>query len=141
MLLTVLTTLGSILPRTWRLTQIIARFSTDLRGILTPDTEDDPSWAKRKRDSNVLLILLVSAALTGCPAAQGDSVLAGAKTALAALCQHLPSANLEMARQLLDRGDLKGACDYLRAELTENGDQPDVSALLALLESQIPNPN
>ena len=46
---TALATLASFLPRTWKFTQVLARLSTDVRGILTPDIEDDPSWARRVR--------------------------------------------------------------------------------------------
>lgn len=60
MLVAGLTTLGSLLPRTWKLTQVCARLATDVRGILTPDTEDDPSWVKKiRKDSNVMLLLSV----------------------------------------------------------------------------------
>lgn len=75
--------------------------------------------------------------LVGCDPPR-TSVLAGAQTALEAICEHVPSAHLDMARQLLGRGDLQGAAEYLRSELAQNGYQRDVSALLALLESQMP---
>lgn len=61
-----LSALGTILPRTWRLTQLIVRFSADLRGILTPDTTDDPSWLKRGGGGTSLLILSVLLGAPGC---------------------------------------------------------------------------
>lgn len=67
MLLTALTTLSAVLPRTWRLTQLLARFSADLRGILTPDPSDDPEWAKRiRKDTSVLVVFCALLALPGC---------------------------------------------------------------------------
>jgi hypothetical protein len=67
MLLTALTTLGAVLPRNWRFTQVIVRFSADLRGILTPDTDDDPDWAKRiRKDTGSLVIFAALVALPGC---------------------------------------------------------------------------
>lgn len=67
MLLTGLTTLGAVLPRTWRLTQLIVRFSADLRGILTPDPDDDPELAKRiRKDTSVLVVFCALLALPGC---------------------------------------------------------------------------
>lgn len=67
MLVAALTTLATVLPRHWRVTQLFARFSVDLRGILTPDPSDDPEWAKRiRRDTNVMLVLAALCALPGC---------------------------------------------------------------------------
>lgn len=60
-----LSALGAILPRTWRLTQLVVRFSADLRGILTPDTADD-SWLKRGGGGTSLLILSVLLGAPGC---------------------------------------------------------------------------
>jgi hypothetical protein len=73
------------------------------------------------------------------PLGQVGKVLTGARLALEGLCEHLPSAHLDMALQMLDRGDLPGAASHLRAELEQNGAQRDVAALLALVESQIPD--
>lgn len=57
-----LATLATVLPRTWKLTQVLARLSTDVRGILTPDTEDDPEWAQRiRKDSSSLIIFAMFA--------------------------------------------------------------------------------
>jgi hypothetical protein len=64
---TVLSTLAAILPKSWRVTQLIARFSADLRGILTPDPSDDPAWAKSTRDkSHLMIVLCASLVLPGC---------------------------------------------------------------------------
>jgi hypothetical protein len=62
--ITVLTILATVLPRAWRLTQILARFAMDLRGILTADPKDDPSWIK----PNLLVFVFagVIATLGGC---------------------------------------------------------------------------
>ncbi len=49
MAVTVTSTLATVLPRAWRVTQLLARFSADLRGILTPDPSDDPEWVKTLR--------------------------------------------------------------------------------------------
>lgn len=77
--------------------------------------------------------------LSGCSAALPVSkVLAGAQTVLDGLCESRASAHLEMARDLLERGDLPGAAEYLKSELVQNGHQSDVVALLSLIESQIP---
>lgn len=62
-----LSALATVLPRHWRVTQLCARFSADLRGILTPDPSDDPEWAKRiRRDPNVMLVFAALCALPGC---------------------------------------------------------------------------
>lgn len=67
MAVTALSTLAAILPRSWRVTQLFARFSADLRGILTPDPSDDPKWAQRlRKDSGSLLILAALLAAPGC---------------------------------------------------------------------------
>lgn len=68
-----LTVLANLLPRTWRFTQVLARFSSDLRGILTPDTSDDPDWAKSiRKDSGSLIIFAVLLALPGCAFFKGS---------------------------------------------------------------------
>jgi hypothetical protein len=46
-----LSAVAALLPRSWKVTQLAARFSADLRGILTPDTADDPSWSNPRRDN------------------------------------------------------------------------------------------
>ena len=62
-----LSTLATILPRTWKLTQVFARLSTDIRGILTPDEADDPQWAKRTpKDTGSLIVFAALLALPGC---------------------------------------------------------------------------
>lgn len=71
----VLATLATVLPRSWRITQLCARFSADLRGILTPDPSDDPEWLKRERDTapdtwrgtQAVLLWLVPLTLLGAP--------------------------------------------------------------------------
>ena len=60
----VLTFLATVLPRTWKVTQLLARFASDLRGILTPDTSDDPKWMKGKGAG--LIVLLAAIGLSGC---------------------------------------------------------------------------
>lgn len=67
MLVTALSLIGAVLPRQWRATQLLARFTADLRGILTPDPSDDPDWARRsKSDSSVMMILLAALGVPGC---------------------------------------------------------------------------
>lgn len=58
MVVTFLSALAAILPKSWKLTQVIARFSADLRGILTPDPADDPEWARKLRGRSSLMIIL-----------------------------------------------------------------------------------
>lgn len=87
----------------------------------------------------VFSLTLLVLAFVGCSAAlPASKVLAGAQTVLDGLCEPGTSAHLEMARDLLERGDLRGASEYLRSELVQNGHQRDVAALLSLIESQIP---
>ncbi len=86
-----------------------------------------------------LRIALVALALgCGVPVATLSAVAGGTLTILRALVDARQSPHLDMAEQLLERGDLEGCCEYLRAELIQNGYDREVSALLALVESQLP---
>lgn len=89
-----------------------------------------------------LATALSAAILLSCASTVRDAgkVLSGAQLALQGICEHVSSPNLDMALDRLEQGDLLGAAHYLRAELVERGHQPDVAALLALIESQIPAP-
>lgn len=61
-----LSTLGAVLPRGWKVTQLAARWSADLRGILTADPSDDPSWLRRGGGGSSLLVLAVLLGMPGC---------------------------------------------------------------------------
>lgn len=106
-----LSTLAAILPKTWRLTQLCARFSVDLRGILTPDPSDDPEWAKRiKRDPNVMLIFGVLLAPLGC-AFFRDSV-----APVVAECAPDREYVIDGLTQILDGADAFEVLDRLKNE-------------------------
>ena len=81
-------------------------------------------------------------AMTACsrvsePARTAASVLSGASTVLRSLADsNGPRALLEVAVDLLDKGDLEGCCQVLRLAL-EQANDPVVSAVLALLETQL----
>lgn len=92
----------------------------------------------------VLLVGMTIAGLTApfvsCASMPANKVIDGAKVVLAGLCESLPSPQLDLAQQQLERNDLTSAAQHLRDELKAHGHQADVAALLALIESQIPPP-
>jgi len=93
----------------------------------------------------VLLVCLTVAGMAApfvvsCASMPANKIIDGAKVVLAGLCETLPTPQLDLARQQLDRNDLESAAQHLRDELKAHGHQPDVAALLALIETQIPPP-
>lgn len=77
--------------------------------------------------------------LCGCAAAAGlTPVLNGALTALDAICETRDSAYLDLARDLLERGDTLAAIEQLKMFIITHGYDREVLALLNLLETQIP---
>lgn len=74
----------------------------------------------------------------GCtPGAAG--ILRGAQTVLDAVCETRAAFPvLRQARDELAEGDVHAARDLLKAYLLEAKDDPEVSALLSLIETQLP---
>lgn len=99
---------------------------------------------KPSRGTILRLVSLASLTMLGvvasCASMPGNKIIDGAKVVLAGLCETLPTPQLDLARQQLELNDLASAARHLRAELDAHGHQPDVAALLALIESQIPPP-
>ncbi len=130
MLATATTTLGTILPKGWRFTQLLARFSTDLRGILTPDPADDPSWTKpRGRDSSALIVFAVLL-LPGCGFFRDSVAPAVAECApdrhylIDGLSSILDGAN---AFDVLDRIKTEKGAEFVTCALTRFLDRVAVS--------------
>lgn len=107
-----------------------------------------PPKTSRFTSTLLNLLLLVSLAAAGitapfmsCASMPANKIIDGAKVVLAGLCETLPTPQLDLARQQLERNDVAAAAQHLRDELAAHGHQPDVAALLALLETQIPPPS
>jgi hypothetical protein len=63
------------------------------------------------------------------------ALVRGANDVLGELCKTREA--LTAAKEHLDRGDVGGAIDLLKAYLNEHGADPEVAAVLQLLESQV----
>lgn len=82
-------------------------------------------------------IVLAPFALEGCASAPPDAgkLVRGAIDVLDVLCSTREA--LTAAKEHLDRGDVGGAIDVLKAYLVEHGHDREVAALLELLQAQV----
>lgn len=91
----------------------------------------------------VLALLLALTALPACDRVQdGARDASDALTDATALLDELAEADgaggmLDLARGLLEKGDVAGCCSVLRMYLETHGDDPMVRAALAVLEAQL----
>jgi len=60
------------------------------------------------------------------------------KSVLDAVCETRTDPHLDLAQQMYANGDFLGAAKELRVYLEEHGHDREVSALLGLVESQLP---
>lgn len=82
-------------------------------------------------------ITMVAWGASGCASTPPDAVqlIRGANDVLTVLCSTREALN--GAKEMLDRGDVGGAIDLLKAYLVEHGHDREVAALLELLEAQV----
>lgn len=116
-----LTVLATLLPRTWRATQLIARFAMDIRGILTPNPSDDPSWVKKATKG--LLVFTAFGLLVSC--ASLKPIARTVNDAATVLCELYGAENPE----LLDGASVSDYC-----AVKENLD-PFIDSVLAAKQS------
>lgn len=89
----------------------------------------------------LLVLLMVYTLLSGCVNAcastppDAGQLVRGANDVLTVLCSTREA--LTGAKEMLDRGDVGGAIDLLKAYLVEHGHDREVAALLELLEAQV----
>jgi hypothetical protein len=82
-------------------------------------------------------ITMIAWGTSGCATARPDAgqLVRGAVDVLDVLCSTREA--LTAAKEHLDRGDVGGAIDLLKAYLVEHGPDPEVAAVLQLLEAQV----
>ncbi len=82
-----------------------------------------------------LVSIAIFAGGCGATAADAGQLIRGANDVLTVLCSTRES--LTAAQEHLERGDVGGAIDLLKAYLLEHPHDPEVAALLQLLEAQV----
>ncbi len=82
-----------------------------------------------------LLFLALIAGGCGSSTVEPGQLMRGANDVLAVLCSTREA--LTGAKEMLDRGDVVGAVELLKAYMIEHGHDREVAALLELLEAQL----